>query len=937
MTLLLVEGKQSEILSIFQSQIDVIRSKKAVTIKLSNFPSGVSLANVCEALSEFLLHITPPVHLERILLSDNCLTTLPTEFLLLCGALLRYIDLHNNDLSEVPAVLGNNCSRLEGLDLSLNRLWLLRRHVFSNLGQLKMLQLRDNNFTYLPPILGEMISLEAIGISENPLVLPTMETVRSMSGGVNDLKAYLISNSAVLEQQIQQQLVQTQKQIPTTPSLSRTRSLSDNKSKSLKATRRMGLIINSNKSTPEEVAVSGNTSDMTTPSKPERKLLLPNLERGEYSTSIPRSSIELSFNIDLASVPSTYTASTALNSCSTSPTLNANSTTGLTRPVSLTRLRSNTLREINNILEHSDLADSEHKSGAYFRRLSTLQELPSDEGWRTSTTPHAPLISDNGEEDSTKTLPPAPSAHSQFLESSPLKVSTKRTSILNLSKTPHHSQQQQLLQNFYLPLHHQHHQQSSQLNLNPQTPAISVQPHTHDLATVVKVARKILFSFSELHLSIRRFTGFCSDKKVAMRAVALLHTTKGNIDNLVETMELVEGNGENQDLIMNAMHTCISSFRSILAFLSDNLASFLAKIDVCFIRMVYLTLFGSFNEFQNAYRLLNPMTTSSKPMIPQLSRNHSALSLPTVEAKSKQQQAQLQVTWDFHGDALPSNHDTTPAADSTTSLEEIDEKLYQSIDIATSNAQVVFSELTKAIGKSAIATANSNASQPINPTVTAKFKELTSVCLSSMEVTKRLIAKLSTVRTSQSSQSRRLFWDDINLFLKAIIQTFSSVKIIMKDAPILNEVRQSMASLTKTTKELTILLEASSYKSMSELLVPLQAHQQAMLGSASVVLPTSVLPQLLTSNSTLNLSQMNGTAPVRTPLVATVGAVAAQAILPPTDQSHSVMSAILGATPMGINIPPLVSSDVLNTGLHTAPVQSMEQYYAKSVNPFDKT
>lgn len=884
-------GKFPELQNVFHDQLDLIRAKRTASIKVSSFPSGVSLANIIEALGDLLQHLTPPVQLERILLSDNNLMSLPLEFLVLCGYHLRYIDLHNNNFSEVPSILGSSCPRLEGLDLSLNRLWLLPRSVFANLNHLKVLLLRDNRFTYLPPILGEIISLEAIGISENPLLLPTIETVRAMSGGVNDLKAFLVSNSAVLEQQIHQQHQQIQNLIPTTPNLARTRSLSDTRSKSLKATRRMGLIINSNKATPEEFL--GTTSD-TTPSKPERKLLLPNPERGDFSALLPRIPNDAPFDNDLTPITSTYTAST-LMSRSTSPVANDSAGSGR---LGQNRVRSNTLREINNILEHNEMADPEHKSGAYFRRLSTLQELPSDELLKAARGERNP----DNIEDSVKVLPLAqtrqPTAETS---TSPVKVAVKRGQSQNSGKSfNQHSQQ-------YHSLLQQH-------------PPSGHSP-VHELAVVVKVARKILFSFSELHLSIRRFTGFCADKKLAVRATSLLHTTKGNIDNLVETMEAVEDNGENLDLIMNAMHTCIASFKLILTFLSEHIASFVAKIDVCFIRMVYLTLFGSFSELQNAYRLLNPLAASSKNLLLQISKLlTTASSIPTLDPKTKQG---LQPMWDFQTDNL----DTAlgqPTVENH-SLDEIDEKLYQSIDLATSNAQIVFSGLTKAIGKSAMATATSNSAQPINPSVAAKFKELTTVCISSMDITKRLISKLSAIRSTQSSHARRLFWDDISLFLKAIIQTFSSVKVIMKDAPILNEVRQSMANLSKTTKELTILLEASSYKSMSDLLA-------ALTGQA--VSSTTLLPgqQLMMSSSNVNLTQLNGTAPVRTPLVATLGAAAAQAILPLTESTHSAT----GGVPIGLNVPPLVASDVLNTGLHTAPVQSMEQYYAKTVNPFDK-
>lgn len=909
MALFLPPAIISEVQSVFRDQLDQIKNKRTVVINLANFSSDVLLANIFEVLALILHSFNPPVHLERIILSENGLTTLPDEFALISGNHLRYLDLHDNKFSSVPTALQSSCPNLEGLDLSQNHLNSLPRAVFGSLDHLKILSLKDNKFSYLPPILGELINLESIAVAGNPLEMPSMETIQSMHGSVNDLKAYLLSNSAFLDQQIKLQHSQQQPAqklaLPTTPSLARTRSLSDTRSKSLKATRRMGLIINSNKVTPESSSSVASNPDAT-PSKPERKLLLPTNDRGDYQSLLQQR--EPNINFETAIVPSTYTTTTAGSSRSNSPSSSTQGAT-LSRPGSRNRNRSNTFKDINQMLDNSEFADSEHKSGAYFRRLSTLQERPADESNKLQNGDF--LASSAHSEDLSKPSSMSFLRH-QAHEGSPVKQLTKKS-----GTNPQIMQLQNLNQTSH---------SASQIST---TALISSSSQLiYDLGTIMKVARKILFSLSELQLSLKRFTGFCSDKKLSIKVISLLHISKGNIDGLVESMEAVEDTGENQDLILSSIHTCITSFKMILLILSENFNSFVAKIDICFIRMVYLTFFGSFNELQNAFRLLNPTSSVAKSQIA-FPRYQSTLGLSNVDTKGKSTQA----SQSLHEEGQASISDALAiSSEAAVPSEEIDERLYQSIDLATKNAQVVFSELTKAINKSAIATANTKSSQPINPAVATKFKELTSVCISSMDITKRLILKLLSIRSNRTPQARRLFWDDISLFLKAILQTFSSVKAIMKDAPILNEVRQSMATLTKTTKELTIILEASSYKSMSELLdSPPSQHMTVSLPSSAILPPAS----LLHSNSFLNLAQLPGSAaPVRTPLVAAVGSVAAQAILPHQDGLHTSSNTTFPLAPL--NIPPLVSSDVLNTGLHTAPVQSMEQFYAKNVNPFDR-
>lgn len=872
-----VSVTNSEIQNILRERIDLIKYKRTAQIKLSAFPPNVTLAEIFEALSEICQQYG---RLERIILAGNELTTLPREFQLVSGPSLRYLDLHNNHFAVVPSILGSCCPNLEGLDISENYLSFLPRSVFLNVPDLKVLLIRRNNLTYLDPFLGEMINLEAINASENPLIMPSVELIKNMQGGTNDLKAYLLSNSAILEQHIQHQ-IQQHKQSPSTPNISRTRSFSDTRSKSLKASRRMGFIVNS--SVP--VADENNGSlipESVTSSKPERKLLLPTYDRSDFfSLAQPQTQAQP----DPLWAPSTITASTASNSRSASPP----NIPAISRPSSRNRSRSNTLRNMDTMLESNDLADSNQMSGAYFRRLSTLQERPVDEAFRSS---QEELIKNEMKAD------PLKSASLQTLRLRDLDISPSKPTKKPVCPPPP--------------------SQSSQTLVG----ALPVQNHIdhthciHDMSTTIKVARKMLFSFSEVHLSVKRFTGFCSDKKILMKVVPLLHTTKGNIDSLVEALEAVEDQGENQALIMDAVQTCIISFKQIFSLISENFTTFVSKIDVCFVRMVYLTLFGSFNEMQNAFKLLSLVPGAQKSSA--LSRNQS-LALGNMETKLKSAPQPLPE------ENATINHDSTVSnSDNSISAEEIDEKLYQAIALATTDAQTVFSQLTNSMNKSAVASANT--SQVIILTVSSKFKELTSVCMSSMDITKRLVSMLSTIRVNQTPQNRKLFWDDINLFLKAIIQTFSSAKTIMKDVPTLNEVRQSMAHLTKTTKDLTLLLEISSYKSMSDSLSSLSVNSLVNLNA--ILLPSA------NSASALNLSQMGGSTAVRTPLVATVGSAAAQAILP-VSEMH-LMNSANGAIPMSITIPPLVSSDVLNTGLHTAPVQSMEQFYAKNVNPFDK-
>lgn len=801
-----------------------------------------------------------------------------------------------------------------------------------------------------------------------------------------------------------------------TPQISRSKSISETKTKASKAARRMGLIIKK----PDETLDQAQDPENTLGAGSNNSYLSSGNTSNDFPSPLnfPTSSSSMDSSFNLISPPATAIGTTTIRTTSSSnnpdsrsslsppitPTLgparsnsnsNSNPVTGsnaisgpVTNPPS--RSRSNTLIEIDRMLENNDNVDTEHKLGAYFRRLSTLTENPMDETLNSKT-------ASNGDNKPSRDLVDQVQFHNQHpaltnpnTNSNPDSNTSSRNG--SFSNTRH------ALSNSFSEADESEgsnssHQRSSSTIKTPPvskpggggpldaSPSKSSKKtgnsgstnvinsatnnsNIEDSTLIIGVSRKILFSFSELHSSVRRFSGFCIDKKVTIKMVSLLYTAKANIDSLVENLEMMEDNSNSSDKIVESLHTCISCFKSIMSLLSENFASFVAKIDVCFIRMLYLTIYGSFNEIFNAYRLLVPNVPIKSPS--------------NIESKSKQN---------------PSLSINTSAGFENN--EEVDGKLYDSIEIATAKAQDVFSELTKAISKSAIASANANAKNNknkdevnggnnndkpdehnpnvISPQVATKVKELTNVCVSSMDIIKRLKTKLITIRNNPSFTTKKLFWDDINYFLKAIIQTFSSVKGIMKDLPILNDIRSAMATLTKSTKDVTILLEASSYKTMSSefsnpalasnhppgltsipsvsnIFTPLSGHPnstsytnlpQSQYQYQSQSLPQSQVNSNANSQSQLNLTQLQSLQPpVRTPLVATLGP-AAQAILPQNpdynNASNSNNQQFQQPFPHSTHMTSSPLASPGNTfGSRPGTPQSSGQYYANNgMNPFD--
>ena len=762
---------KSHIIRLIDDQISHVKEKKALKLTniISTFP-GTLLSEIIECVHEYLYSFHPPIELEKLSLQNNELEQLPSNIRIIASK-LRYLNLHNNSFSKIPEVL-TEMPHLEVLDLSRNNLYFIPPGVARSLRNLTVLSIKENKFKYLSTSFLEMTKLSILDVSENPLVLPTQDKILSFkekatdNNWLNNLKNYLVVNLLLIESKISEQYDDISDDVSGSRNniVPRSKSISEVRTKASRAAKRMGLIINKPEDSLKYVKSGIQDADS---SGAESPVSVASTSKHQHSGAA---------NAQNPSEPPSKLSSSLSISNDTSTNIQGKPNF---------RNRSNTLKEINNILEKNDSLTTEHKSVAYFRRLSTLEELPTDE-----------IRGNRGD------------YYDNNLSNEKSDANLKVNKNLSQSVTDERATDEEGSEN-RLPITSGKPSAGSGSHSIPKKEVFKesrlLEANSFrkiDNHSLMTASRKLLFLFSEVHSSVRRFSTFFVDKKVTLRMVISLHSTKSTIDSLVETLELAEENGENINQIYSSLNLCITSFRSIMSLLSEYFSVAAIKIDSCFIRMLYLTLYGAFHELYNSYRILakapqrNLNLRQNLPFkIPNV--NNSA-PLDPKQPGAKQQH--MTVNTDINND-----------------LNEIDEKLYAALEIATSNAQVVFSELNKAISKGAVASATGNPPSfpSISPSVASKVKELTSICVLSMDITKSLKQKLNTVRQDTSLSVKKAFWDDINSFLKSIIQTFSAVKSVMKDMPILNEIRSSMATLSKDTKDVTILLEVSSYRSMS--------------------------------------------------------------------------------------------------------------------------
>ncbi|EJS41536.1 sog2p [Saccharomyces arboricola H-6] len=169
----------------------------------------------------------------------------------------------------------------------------------------------------------------------------------------------------------------------------------------------------------------------------------------------------------------------------------------------------------------------------------------------------------------------------------------------------------------------------------------------------------------------------------------------------------------------------------------------------------------------------------------------------------------------------PVNGNATSISSSTSVVEtNIDIQLYQTLSTVVKMVSVVYNQLTSEISK--IAIASTMGKQISTDSLAPKIRDLTETCRQAMDLSKQLNERLNILIPNDSNSEKYLTsleklktWEIMNAFLKVIISILANTKIVMSDVPNLNELRPNLANLAKITKDVTVILDLSSYKAVS--------------------------------------------------------------------------------------------------------------------------
>ena len=418
---------------------------------------------------------------------------------------------------------------------------------------------------------------------------------------------------------------------------------------------------------------------------------------------------------------------------------------------------------------------------------------------------------------------------------------------------------------------------------------------------VILAARNILFALMEFHSTMRRCSRLCNDKIINVKMTEFLYAGKSYNDQLVSVLEKEESRlnskeevsqDQSQQAVKSIVSSCLTSianFKQMARFCREFLYRFTSVIDSKFIRSMILVTYGSINELYNSWNILNdsvetaPRYAEPGPISETPATSNTSLrqaSNSSTRSAGELPFPSISMTGTSSSPLLAS-FPSGPFNVLTKNYTETDNALYEGLEAAANAARSLLAQLTEAVSKSTIA--NTGTSRMPNASVATHVKNITNKCSIAVDVTRKLKDRLEYVRklSTLDISDRKEFWDDMSAFLKGIIAILSTTKSAMNDLPYLKGT-QSFITLTKLTKELPPLIDASSYKAM--MVDNFQLQQQQYLMQQQQVLQQQQQQQYETGYSN-NLSL---SAPPTTPLSAVLGP-AAMAVLPSPPATKTFM------------------------------------------------
>lgn len=824
------------------SETSSVRSADTEPVGVEIILNNLNITSLPSEVAAAIKHVVG-----KLSLQGNLLTTLPSAFASM--EQLTYLDLSHNNITKFPSVL-TKCPSLVILDLSSNSIDRLPKNV-GNLESLKILSISNNRFQYMTPSVLDLVELLVIQVDGNAWVYPPktimdhpMSKADDQSEWLENMRSYVENNIDIIEDKLEETWIPSPVAPPENTDLWNEQSQGSG-SEAQPELRDITSLTNWIKLS--EAYEKPKDGDQTPESQYKDSSLEFSDRSRSNSESVPssRAAKRMGFIVKKPredGAPSIKTARDSLRISPTAPSFH--NTRLMPNDNKLAPLRVH----MRGLSHDSIMESSNHDRTASDDQTQPFHNQPVAQDSRTR---QKKLARERSHSASATTSPEKESASGAYF---------RRLSTLNEEMKP-----KSLKSITYLDIEKK----------------------------VILAARNILFALMEFHSTMRRCSRLCNDKIITVKMTEFLYAGKSYNDQLVSVLEKEESRlnskeGVTQDQsqqavrsIVNSCLTSIANFKQMARFCREFLYRFTSVIDIKFIRSMILVTYGSINELFNSWNILNDSVESA----PKYQGTESAGMRQVSNASTRSGELPFPSTHtnSVSGSPISSTFPNGSFNALNRDFTEADNALYEGLEAAANAARSLLNQLTESLSKSTLT--NTGSSRMPNANVANHVKNLTSRCVFAVDVTRKLKDRLDHVRKLPILEvtDRKQFWDDMNAFLKGIIAILSTTKSAMNDLPYLKGT-QSFTTLTKLTKELPPLIDASSFKAImadSSSQQQQQTQQQYLLQQQQVQQQTSVTEG--SSNSYLSAggysSNLTLSAPPTTPLSAVLGP-AAMVVLP---------------------------------------------------------
>ncbi|KAG5513784.1 hypothetical protein PMAC_000822 [Pneumocystis sp. 'macacae'] len=360
---------------------------------------------------------------------------------------------------------------------------------------------------------------------------------------------------------------------------------------------------------------------------------------------------------------------------------------------------------------------------------------------------------------------------------------------------------------------------------------------------VVETSRGILFSLSQVYQGIKQYVMFCTDSSIKQTINLFLYTANIHIGTLTSALEEYETKDPNSEPsnVVSACCACIEAFKQVIGIFHKHIKKITMKADIRYTRTLLLLLYGAAVEIQNSWMLLESVLPSKPFNINTFSRKNNLSNNSTLPHHSTLKSlSNISMTGSTISTINASNINSKPIATlsnlSQTELSnthtssiitqyleltdlsktDTDEHLFEKILATTTVTLSVLTLLESEITQNTMTSKEGYPIATINSGTVIKLKELITMSENAKKAAQILKNQLKSIKKNDILNYKRKFWEDTNTFVKSIIAIAALVKLVSTEFPFSKSILSGLSTVTRSTKELTILLSISSFRFITE-------------------------------------------------------------------------------------------------------------------------